>query len=100
MLFEITVINDYDVEEADANRMMIGRLQYGVQGASRMYIEGVMNAAGVLLLVDSGSTHNVIDINVACAIGVQEQRINTTILVGSENKVPCRLLQRTTMHWQ
>jgi hypothetical protein len=55
-----------------------------------MYLEGVMNGAGVLVLVDSGSTHNVIDINVACAIGLQEQRINTTILVGSENEVPCR----------
>jgi hypothetical protein len=69
MLFEITTVNDYDVEEADASLMMvIGRLQSGVQGASPMYLEGVMNGAGVLVLVDSGSTHNIIDINVARAI--------------------------------
>jgi hypothetical protein len=57
MLFEITAVNDYDVEEADASlMMMIGRLQYGVQGAFPIYLEGVMNGAGVLMLVDSGST--------------------------------------------
>jgi hypothetical protein len=55
-----------------------------------MYLEEVMNGAGVLVLVDSASTHNVIDINVARAISLQEQRINTTILVGSKNEVPCR----------
>jgi hypothetical protein len=43
-----------------------------------------------MALVSSGSTHNVIDINVACAIGLQEQHINTTILVGSKDEVPCR----------
>jgi hypothetical protein len=70
MLFEIIAIN-YDVEEANASlMMMIGRLQFGVQGASPMYLEGVMNGVGVLVLVDSGSTHNVIDINVARAIGL------------------------------
>jgi hypothetical protein len=50
---------------------------------------GVMNGAGVHVLVDSGATHNVIDINVAHSIRLQEQRINTTILVGSGNEVSC-----------
>jgi hypothetical protein len=69
MLFEITVVNDYAVEEVDASlMMMIGRLQSRVQGASPMYLEGVMNGAGVLVLVDTCSTHNVVDINVARAI--------------------------------
>lgn len=45
---------------------------------------------GVHVLIDSGSTHNVIDINVARTIGLSEQRINTTILVGSGDEVPCR----------
>jgi hypothetical protein len=35
-----------------------------------MHLEGVMNGAGVLVLVDSGSTHNVIDINVAPSISL------------------------------
>jgi hypothetical protein len=54
-----------------------------------MYIEGVINGAGVLVLVDSGSMHNVIDINIALSIGLQEQQFNTTILVGSRNEVTC-----------
>jgi hypothetical protein len=90
LLFDITAINDYDLEEADSSlKMMIGMTQSEVQGTSPMYLEGVINGVGVLVLVDSGLTHNVIDINVAHSIGLQEQRINTTILVGSENKVTC-----------
>jgi hypothetical protein len=49
LLFNITVVNDYDLEEADISlMMMIGRTQSGVQGASPMYIEGVINGTGVL----------------------------------------------------
>jgi hypothetical protein len=44
--------------------------QSGVQGTSPIYLEGVINGAGVLVLVDLGSTHNIIDINVACSIGL------------------------------
>jgi hypothetical protein len=33
--------------------------------------------------------HNVIDINIALSIGLQEQRVNTTILIGSRNEVTC-----------
>jgi len=47
---------------------MIDRLQSGVQGASPMYLEGVMNGVGILVLVDSGSRHNIIDINVTSSI--------------------------------
>jgi hypothetical protein len=46
-----------------------------------------MNSASILILVDSCATHNVIDINVAHSVGLLEQCINTTILVGSGNKV-------------
>jgi hypothetical protein len=92
LLFDITAINDYDLEEADNSlMMMIGRTQSGVQGASPMYLEGVINDAGVLVLVDSGSTHNIININVARSIGLQEQHINTSILVDSGNEVTCRV---------
>jgi hypothetical protein len=83
MLFEITAVNDYDQDEADASlMMMIGHLQSGVPGASLMYLEGMMNGADILVLVDLGSTHNV--------IGLHEQCIDTTILVGSGNAVTCR----------
>jgi hypothetical protein len=41
MLFEITTVNDYDMEEADASlMMMIGRLQSRVQGASPCILRG------------------------------------------------------------
>jgi hypothetical protein len=49
-----------------------------------------MNGADVLVLVDSDSTHNIVDINVAHSISLQEQHIDTTILVGSGNAMPCR----------
>lgn len=44
---------------------------------------------GVYILVDTGTTHNIIDINVARLIGLGEQRIDTTILVSSGNEVSC-----------
>jgi hypothetical protein len=41
MLFDITAVNDYDMEEADASlMMMIGRLQSRVQGASPCILRG------------------------------------------------------------
>ena len=55
-----------------------------------MYLTGVVSGTGVHILVDMGATHNIIDINVARLIGLQEQRINTAILVGSGNEVPSR----------
>ena len=55
-----------------------------------MYLTGVVSETGVHVLVDTGAMHNIIDINVARLIGLQEQRINTAILVDSGNEVPCR----------
>ena len=55
-----------------------------------MYLAGVVSGIGVHILVDTGATHNIININVARLIGLQEQRINTAILVRSWNEVPCR----------
>ena len=56
-----------------------------------MYLEGVMSGTGIHILVDTGATHNIIDVNVAHLIGLQEQRINTAILIGSGNEVPCHV---------
>jgi len=50
--------------------MMIDRLHIGVQGASLMYIKWMMNGAGVLVLVDLGATHNIININITHSIGL------------------------------
>ena len=55
-----------------------------------MYLVGVMSGTGVHILIDTGATHNIIDINVAHFIGLQVKCINTAILVGSGNEVPCR----------
>lgn len=91
MLFEITVVNDFIAEDTpDSMMMMIGKPHSGVHGASPMYLEAVINRTRVIALVDSGATHNITDINVARAIGLNEQRIDTTILVGSGNEVSCR----------
>jgi predicted aspartyl protease len=37
-----------------------------------MYLTGVVSGTGVHILVDTGSTHNIIDINVARLIGLRE----------------------------
>ena len=49
-----------------------------------------MSGTGVHILIDTGATHNIIDINVAHFIGLQVKCINTAILVGSGNEVPSR----------
>jgi hypothetical protein len=51
---------------------------------------------GVFILVDTGVMHNIIYINVARAIGLREQRIDTTILIGSGTKVTCRAASFST----
>jgi predicted aspartyl protease len=55
-----------------------------------MCLAGVVSGTGVHILVDMGATHNIIDINVACLIGLLEQHIDTTILIGSGKEVSCR----------
>ena len=54
-----------------------------------MYLAGVVSGTSAHIHVDMGTTHNIIDINIARHISLQEQRINTAILVGSGNEVPC-----------
>jgi hypothetical protein len=56
-----------------------------------MYLAGVVSGTSVHILIDIGAMHNIININVARLIGLQEQHINTAILVGSRNEVPCRV---------
>jgi predicted aspartyl protease len=51
-----------------------------------MFLIGVIADMGVFILVDTGAMHNIIDINVARAIGLREQRVDTTILIGSGTK--------------
>jgi hypothetical protein len=54
-----------------------------------MYLAGAVLGTGAHILEDPSATHNVIDINSARLIGLLEQRINNTILVGSNTKVLC-----------
>lgn len=65
-----------------------------------MYLAGAILGTCAHMLVDTGTTHNIIDINFTCLIGLLKQRINTTILVGSGNEVTCRggMLQRPATH--
>jgi hypothetical protein len=89
-LFDITAVNDYDSDDVDNSLlMMIGTEQSPVRGYPPMYLTGVVSRTGVHILEDTGATHNVININVAHLISLLEQRIDTTILVGSGNEVPC-----------
>ena len=74
-LFDITAVNDYDNNDDDADidnslLMMIGMGQSSVQGRPPMYLAGVVSGTSAHILVDTGATHNIIDINVARLIGL------------------------------
>ena len=49
----------------------------------------MLHGVGILILMDSGSTQNIINTNFACSNGLQEHGIYTTVLIGNGNKVPC-----------
>jgi hypothetical protein len=90
-LFDITTINDYDTNEADDSlMMMIGTTHSAVRDSPPMYLTEVILGTGVQILVDTDTTHNIIDINVAHIIGLLEQWIETTILVRSGTVAPRR----------
>jgi hypothetical protein len=90
-LFDITAINNYDTNDIDDTlMMMIGTTHSVVRGCTPMYLTGVIAGTGIYILVDTGATHNVIDINMARLIGLRKGRIDTTILVGSGHEVPYR----------
>jgi hypothetical protein len=89
-LFDITAVNNNDDDDTNVNNMMIGTDQSPVQGLPPMYLTGVVSGTGVHILVDTGSTHNIINIDVAHLLGLQKQRINTAILVGCGDEAPCR----------
>jgi len=74
-LFDIMAVNDYDNNDDDANidnslLMMIGTDQSLVLGHPPMYLTRVVTETGIHILVDMGSTHNIIDINVTRLIGL------------------------------
>lgn len=59
--------------------MIIGKNNSAVQGASAFYLDGILHGTRVRALVDSGSTHNVVNINVARNIGLREERHNPSL---------------------
>jgi hypothetical protein len=94
-LFHIMAVNDYNSNDNDTDidnnlLMMIGTNHSLVQGRPPMHLTGVVSGMGVHILIYMGAMHNIIDINFTHLIGLQEQRINTAILVGSGNEVPYR----------
>ena len=90
-LFVSTAVNDYDTKDIDNSLlMMIGTTQWAVRSSPPMFLVGAILGTDVHILVDTGATHNIIDINVARTIGLLEQHITTTILVGSGHEISCR----------
>ena len=67
--------------------MMLGMTQSTAHSCCPMYLVGAVLGTGAHILVHMGATHNVIDMNFACLIGLLRQRINTMSLVGSGNEV-------------
>ena len=83
--------NDYDANDVDNSLlMMIGTTQSTIRGCHPMYLVGAILGTGAHMLVDTDTTHNIIDNNFTCLIGLLKQHINTTILVGSDKEVTCR----------
>jgi len=50
-----------------------------------MLLAGAILGEGVRILIDTGVTHNIIDINFAQLVCLMEHHINTRILVNSSN---------------
>lgn len=89
-IFDITLVNDYDMEEADPGlMMMISAQNSGVRGWRTMFLAGDVLGQGVRILINISATHNVIIINFARWVGLMERRINTTILIGSGDEIAC-----------
>jgi hypothetical protein len=61
-LFDITAVNNND-DDTNVYNMMIGTDQSPVQGRPPMYLTGVVSGTGVHILVNTGSTHNIINID-------------------------------------
>lgn len=92
-LFDITAVNNYTSDNDNDNSLMMLVVTQGpgVRGGRTMCLAGAVLGTGAFILIDTGATHNVIDINFARVVNLREQRINTTIiLVGSGNEVSCR----------
>lgn len=69
--------------------MLIGKLHSGVNGASPFYLQGTINGASTFMLVDPGSTHNIVSLNFARANRLQEFGISTLVLISNGREVPC-----------
>lgn len=67
----------------------------GVQGTYPFYLDGMIIGHLVSVMVDTGSTHNDINFHLARRLGLRDHRINTRILVGSGEEVPCH---STSLH--
>jgi len=64
-LCDITLVNDVDLDLM----MMIGTHSSGVHGWRTMFLAGVVLGQGVHILVDTGATHNILDVNFAQLAG-------------------------------
>lgn len=87
------IVNDNGNDDSiNANgRMMLltSAPNLGIQGGRTMLLVRAILSKGIRILIDIGATHNVIDSNIACIIGLAECRITTTVLVGSDTKLAC-----------
>jgi hypothetical protein len=79
--FSLIIDADADANAIDHNLlMMIVSLRSVILGRHTMCQAGAILGTDDHMLVDIGATHNFININFACIIGLMEQRINTSVL--------------------
>lgn len=70
--------------------MLACALNTEVHKGHTIILTGAIPFDRVCILVNTGATHNIIDINIARLTGLTEWRITTTILVGSSSKLACQ----------
>jgi hypothetical protein len=81
----ITHINDADAD--NSLLMMIVVPQSVVSSLRTVCLAGAILGTSTHIFANKGATHNIIDLNLARLIDLQEQRSNTTIIIASSNKV-------------
>ncbi|XP_021859476.2 uncharacterized protein [Spinacia oleracea] len=89
---ELSDVEELDVGEKDANEPQISMSALsGSQGFSTMRVRGLVKGKSIQILIDSGSTHNFVDLNVAQKLGCVVEKIPPqAITVADGNHLACQ----------
>jgi hypothetical protein len=87
-LFDITLVSDYDNDDANPGlMMMIGSYDFRVHGQCTMFLACAKLGERLHILIDTCTIHIVLDIKFSRLANLGEQCVYTTMLVGSGNDI-------------